>query len=289
MSVEEKIEKLSKLICGDSSNPVCRIAVHQLVKTMEKTCNECQADRRVLLLDPLCYGRFYLSLLIEASLPASHIPKDCYEIRLEEIKKVLGGRPVAIPCSDSVIRLKDFLMVLAEITRSRTVKRTLPNIQQQGQLRKTLLDLLSKKSVNATYVEGKRKIFIFIDTGKQPVLCIADLERRTVLVNPDSRLPRVDDLEPLIDLLMKKFGLEGTLHRSISGNIYLQVSFEQNVKPSTLRDFRENLGVALINRADGTKILSIRIVENNTTTLSYSEILRLIKLLAGGYGWVGKE
>jgi len=283
LSKQSVTSKLIDLICRDRE-PICQLAVMQLVETMNKTCSECQADRRVLLLDPLCNGRFYLSLLVEASLPINALPRDCYKIRLEEIKKILLGKPVPVPTSDSVIKLKDFLRILADITGDKETYKKIGEVRRRDDLIAICRELLSKLKSKVSLGDSLTNNFLcIIYSGDTPIICLIDFERRIVYVNLQYRKPFLSILRELSTLLLRDYGLHGDVLESSMGNTYLEIEIDTNFDHSSLESYGFSGLVSILAR-NGKKILLIRVMENGSPVLSYSKILDIIRFIGEKHG-----
>jgi len=278
---EKFLDKLIKLICGDNENVVCRIAMSQLVQTMNKTCSECQADRRVLLLDPLCFGRFYLSLLIESSLSLEDIPKDCYKIRLEEIKKVFQGKPVPVPTSDAVIKLRDALRILVTISKDKGLKKRIREPLDSGGLFEVLNDLFVKLPMKTSFVHDSNIFLAILHTSEEPLICMFDLDKRIAYINLKNRVPTLETIGLYVDLLLKDSGLSGRIIDSPLGNQYIQITIPHSFDASILKKINPHVGLA-IQDLDDKKILSVRIVEDDAVVLSFSELYALFRKIGGG-------
>ena len=120
-------------------------------------------------------------------------------------------------------------------------------------------------------------------TQKKPILCIADFDRRVVLVNPSERRPDTDDLEHVLGIYLHNFGLEGILYSSPFGNTYLQIETNKKraLNISRIQNFNQNVGIAIMKPNNGQPIVSIRIVEDGKVVMNYSEIATLMSILGG--------
>lgn len=277
MTENEKAQKLVALICGKSGRSVCKLAVDQLVSTMEKTCEMCMRDRRLLVLDPLCKDRFYLSLLIEAGVDANEIPKDCYEMRLEEIKKLLDGRMVPLSVHDAVMRIKDFIKTLVRVCKVKGLSKKIRNVSQKNGVVEILESIIEKtKNIDFKELDDKAIVVVYRD---KPIINVIDFSRRIAYVNLVERRPDIDLLGGLIDLLTSRYGISGRLYESVIGNIYLQLEISDNINVAKLKNILQNVGVAILD--NNKKILSVKIVEEGDVIVTFSQIVDLIGLVSG--------
>lgn len=285
MAENEKSQKLIDLICGESGGGVCRLAVNQLVLTMEKTCEMCMRDRRILVLDPLCRDRFYLSLLIEAGVSADEIPKDCYNMRLEEIRKLLDGRMVPLSVHDAVMRIKDFIKILVRVFRVRGLSKKIRGASQKNELMEILRSIVEKtRNIGCREMDDKTIVVVY---RNKPIINVIDFSRRIVYVNLDERRPDADLLRGLIDLLINKYGVSGRLYESVTGNIYLQLDISDNLDVVKTKNVLRGIGVAILDN-NNKKILSVRIVEEGDVAVTFSQIVDLIRLMTGMSGESGE-
>ena len=276
----EVIERLISLVCGDESSDVCSVAVRQLAMTMNDTCSECMADRKTIVLDPLCRGRFYLSLLIEAGVSFENIPRDCYEMRLDEISKIIAGRPVPVSTADSVIMLKDFMKILAKISGSKSLARKVEATEDPVKLMGLLGELLRRSNIDAEYAEADGHVVLVIFAPERPIICMLNRERMVAYVDLRMRRPSTDILSILVDILLRRYRLRGKIYVSSIGNAYLQLRLGENADIMAIKRTFPDLGMAILD-SSSERTLSVRIVEEGNVVLCFAELLKLISMMKG--------
>ncbi|MEX0568603.1 MAG: hypothetical protein Q6363_005510 [Candidatus Njordarchaeota archaeon] len=275
---KDKTQKLIDLICGDDGGSVCILAISQLVSTMEKTCEECMKDRKTLLLDPLCKDRFYLSLLIEAEVSSDEIPKDCYRMRLEEVKKLLNGKAVPLSVHDATIKVKDFIKILAGVVKIKGLSKKIHDASQKSELISIMKSILEKAD-NIDHTDISNKTIIIVYQNK-PIVNVIDFSRRIAHVNLEIRRPDIDTLRGLTDLLMRRYEISGKFHESLIGNVYLQLDIVNNLDISVIKRILSDVGVAILDRKN-KKVLSVKVVEEGDVVVTFSQIVELIRYLSG--------
>jgi len=275
---KDKTQKLIDLICGDDGGSVCILAISQLVSTMEKTCEECMKDRKTLLLDPLCKDRFYLSLLIEAEVSSDEIPKDCYRMRLEEVKKLLNGKAVPLSVHDATIKVKDFIKILAGVVKIKGLSKKIHDASQKSELISIMKSILEKAD-NIDHTDISNKTIIIVYQNK-PIVNVIDFSRRIAHVNLEIRRPDIDTLRGLTDLLMRRYEISGKFHESLIGNVYLQLDIVNNLDISVITRILSDVGVAILDRKN-KKVLSVKVVEEGDVVVTFSQIVELIRYLSG--------
>jgi len=85
-------------------------------------CQECQRDRMVCSLSPMCFRRHYMNLLIKAGAEFEELPPFCYSQQLSNIQRFLQKKRTLYPATDSIIYLRDFLKLAFEADSKQLLK-----------------------------------------------------------------------------------------------------------------------------------------------------------------------
>jgi len=275
MTENVKADKLSRLICESEESKICRLAITQLVETMNEICQKCMADRRMLVLDPLCKNRFYLSLLVESGVPKGEYPIDCYEIRLEEIRKVLAGRPSPVPVKDAVIRLDDFIEILYKVCGLRISRKQL-RVADSEKIRELLFKVAEgRKNIALSSSDGK--IYVVIKIKGKVMVNLLDLDNKIAYVNLEERMVDLKSVRGLIETLLGMYKLEGNIFSTPTGGLYIRVSPSRNISKEELDDILVGIDYVV---GDEDKVIFIKIAEFEKPVVSYSDLITII----GGLG-----
>lgn len=269
-----KVEKIINFVCGQDPSDVCVLTIQQLVRTMEQTCAQCQADRKYVLLDPQCKDRFYLSLLVEAGVPYNEYPTDCYKIRLEEIKKVLQGKPTPVPVVDAVVRLKDFIKLLAEIYKSGVSKRKISSTKTAEKMIDIIKEI-AESSEKIYYWGWNRKIYLTIKTNGNIMVNLLDIDKDIAYVNLYERPVRRENLRQVIEHLFSVLGVDGEVYSSPTGNIYIRFEIESKEKVSKIKSV-ENIEMRVTNPTGGKHKIMINVLNPHGGTIRYKELLDIL-------------
>ena len=277
MPKNAKANRLANFICGENASDICRLAIAQLVETMEETCRRCMGDRRTLILDPLCKNRFYLSLLVEAGVPKTEYPLDCYTIRLEETRKVLEGRPNPLPVKDAVIRLGDFIKILSKAYRLKIPKEQI-KVSDPEKIKELLVGIASERK-NIYLSTSDKKLYLLVETKKGLLINLLDLDLKIAYVNLKERLIEIDSIDKFFESLLQIYNLQGEIYATPPNNIYLKIELQGNIEKEKLDDLL--VGLDYMVRGEKKKFLLVRIAELGRPIISYEEIFDLIRSIRG--------
>ncbi len=86
----------------------------ELLEHFKTKCQECQRDRMVCSLSPMCFRRHYMNLLIKAGAEIEELPQFCYSQQISNVQRFLQKKRTLYPATDSIIYLKDFLKLAFE-------------------------------------------------------------------------------------------------------------------------------------------------------------------------------
>jgi hypothetical protein len=84
-----------------------RFMLDLLMKRMDEFCQECQRDRLICVMSPLCPKRMLLNVRLLNGATPSEIPKFCYEQSIGNVKRFLQARTVVYEPEDTVISNED--------------------------------------------------------------------------------------------------------------------------------------------------------------------------------------
>ena len=276
----DKTEKLIRLVCGEKPRDVCVLTIQQLVRTMEHTCSVCQADRKYVLLDPQCKDRFYLSLLVEAGVPYNEYPLDCYKIRVEEVKKIIQGKPTPVSVVDAVIRLKDFLKAMIDGLDLSASKRKISAIKNVDKLIEFVQQIPSENNLVKTYV-WEKKAYLSIIREKSIILNLLDFDRDLAYVNLWDRPIRPENVEHAVKHLLDVYGVQGELYTSPTGNIYIKFHVpKEKLKEVLNREYK----LQILETKESSHILALNIQNFQGETIRYRDLLNFIGSISGAYG-----
>ncbi|MCR8454186.1 MAG: hypothetical protein NDP13_04260 [Crenarchaeota archaeon] len=280
MKEDKLVSKLATIICGERATDACELMVSKLVATMQEACPRCMSDRGRLILNPMCNNRFYLSLLVEAGIPKTDYPADCYKIRLDEIQRILAGKPNPIPMKDVVVKLNDFLQVLFSVYKLDVSKKRV-----EGHDTDKIVDILSKIADEHEHVYFSRshdKAYLLVKVkGKELIINLVDLARQIAYVDLKERHVFIDSINELVKLLFQAFGLKGSTQLTPTGNLYLEIELPSNIDMKTLSEILLGLDYSIIT--NGKNIARIRVVELGRSLIKYGELIEIFRGIAGAH------
>lgn len=278
MQEDTLVNKLKNIICGEHVTNVCELTVSKLVATMQEACTRCMSDRSKLILNPMCKGRFYLSLLVEAGIPKTELPADCYKVRLDEIQKILAGKPNPLPVKDAVIKLSDFLRTFSTVFKLGTLEKQMSDLDPEKIV--STLSKIVKEREDISFSGGNTKAYLLIRVKKEDlVINLLDLARQIAYINLDERHLDIDFMDGLSSVLLQACNLQGRGHLTPTGNFYLEIELPSNIDAKILGDIFKGLDYTTI--VDGKRILRVKIVELGRPVVSYGELIKIFKSLAG--------
>lgn len=247
------LEDMKKWIKSGLEDPRMKFIITQMINTMEKLCDECQADRFRCTFEPLCEDRRWLSLLIEIKAPRRFWPQFCYSRRREEIKNFLNKKSTPTPLIDAIFPLKDFFTIFIKDFKGKITQSNIDELIQR--MRNDLI----KKWSNVDVIKLSNKKII-LSLGVFDLIVIFDVMKSQVVVNANKiGINSDDELNELLVKLINGLDLDVKIVNPYTGRFYIHVLLN-----------KENVDIENINKICSSLMVNTRIVDfNNKIRLTY--------------------
>jgi len=208
-------------IKSDLEDPRTKFIITQMINTMEKLCEECQADRFRCTFEPLCEDRRWLSLLIEMKIPRRFWPQFCYSRRREEIKNFFNKKSIPTPLIDAIFPLKDFFAIFIKDLKGKVTQSNVDELIQR-----ISADLMKKwGDLNIIKLSNKKIILLL---GTFDLIVILDVVKSQVIVNASKIGINTDnELNELLIKLIEGLNLDIKIINPYPGRFYVHVLLDK--------------------------------------------------------------
>ncbi len=199
---EKFTEKLMKYARTFSSKGDFGFLVERSNEFMSAKCKECQDDRLICTVKPLCEKRKWLSLLIKAGVPSKSWPQFCYEKQKQIIEKTINKQKTFYEPEDCTMMLQDFFPLVSQANPTKLMK-MLEN-EEYDQLAWTIESVFRSKYTRVLSLNLEDLIIIIADD----IVWYFDVVERYVVLNlNEERLFNQQTLLAYLKFLTKYYKL----------------------------------------------------------------------------------
>lgn len=149
-------------------------------------CRDCQYDRMICAINPMCARRYFLTLLIKNGVQPGDedLPAFCYSQHISNLQRYIAGKRTLYPPFDSIIFLDDFFKLILP-KDYRKLNRLLDKENLRG-FKDALNEVMRRERIIISWTGTRFAVLIppgdFL--GPEDNIFFLDLDHRYVIIDP---------------------------------------------------------------------------------------------------------
>lgn len=150
-----------------------------------KKCADCQYDRMICAISPMCFRRYFLTILMKNGVVFGdkELPAFCYSQHLSNIQRYLAGKRTLYPPFDSIVFMKDFFELVFPKSKKKLIR--LLERDDLEKLKDELVDQVEKEKIIISMGDDFAVLIPPGDVlGPEYNLFFLDFDRRYVIIDP---------------------------------------------------------------------------------------------------------